>query len=392
MTDYLKEARQIEAEIVSNRRRIHENAEIGFELPKTVETVKQALRSYGYEPEELGGGVTCTCGQGGRTILLRADMDALPQKEESGLPFSCHDGACHSCGHDAHTAMLLGAARILKAHEKELKGTVKFMFQPGEETLRGSQQMIDAGILVNPTVDAAMAMHMNFGPCGSHDLSVGTLGYGKKEMMASADEFRITVKGKATHASTPENGVNALNIAAAIINALQQMITMEFSCDDSTVLAICKLNAGIASNIIPGEAEIMGSTRSFSRENREHVKKRMEEIVKAEAAVWNGEASLEFTVGVDPNVNDEEMAREMSSYAADVMERVVPIHPVRGSEDFANFCRYVPTFFAVLCAGGPEQGYDHPMHDPKMTWDERCLPYGAAVFCRCASGWLENHQ
>jgi amidohydrolase len=392
MTDYFKEAEAIENELISNRRRIHENAELGFDLPKTIETVKQALRSYGYEPQELGGGITCTCGRRGKTLLLRADMDALPQNEESGLPFACRDGACHSCGHDAHTAMLLGAAKLLREHESELGGTVKFMFQPAEELLKGSQSMIDAGILRDPDVDAAMGLHMNFGPCGPHDLRVGTMGYGEKEMMASADEFRITVKGKPSHGSTPEGGVNAVSIAAAIITAAQQMMTLEFSCDDPTVLAFCKLNAGTAANIIPEDAEIMGNIRAFSRGNREHVKKRLGEITESVARTWRGTAELEFTVGTDPNVNDEEMAAEMSLYAEDVMERVVAIKPVRGSEDFANLGKHVPSFFAVICAGGPEQGYEHAMHDPQMTWDEKALKYGTAAFCRCAEGWLANHQ
>ena len=164
MNAYLERAIQLEEEIILNRRHIHKYPELGMELPKTVRFVCEQLRSYGYEPELIGGGVTCTVGNPGRVILLRGDMDALPMQEESGVEYaSVHKGVCHSCGHDTHTAMLLAAAKMLKEKEQELAGTVKFMFQPGEEVIEGAKSMIDAGILDNPKVEAALALHIQFG-------------------------------------------------------------------------------------------------------------------------------------------------------------------------------------------------------------------------------------
>lgn len=223
MNLFLKEAFAMKDNIIENRRYIHENAELGFDLPKTRAFVIKQLTSLGYAPILLGEGITCTIGSGQPVILLRADMDALPQTETSGLDFACQTGACHSCGHDAHTAMLLAAAALLRKHADLLKGTVKLMFQAGEETLLGSRKMLDAGILDYPKVDAAMALHMNFGPCGDYDMHAGSLAYSAHTMMPSADEFRITIKGKASHGSTPYLGVSAASAAANIVVALQQL-------------------------------------------------------------------------------------------------------------------------------------------------------------------------
>lgn len=392
MNRFLEKAKAMQDEIVQNRRFIHKNAELGFDLFKTREYVERALASYGYEVKALGAGLSCTVGSGSPVLLLRADMDALPQTEESGEEFACTTGACHSCGHDAHTAMLLGAAKLLKAHEAELKGTVKFMFQAGEETLKGSQRMIDAGILENPKVDAAMGFHMNFGPCGEHDLHPGTIVYSEGAMLASADEFRITVKGKSSHGSMPFLGVSALSIAANIIVALQQLITLEVPGDETAVMTIGALESGVAANIIPGDAVIRGSFRTHNRDIRDKLVKRVPELAEAIANAWNGTTDFEYVIGVDPNVNNTEMAKEMGKYLAEVAKKVELIKPVLGSEDFANLGRHVPTFFANVCAGDPSDGYSYAMHNPKMRLDENALPYGVAAHCNCAVNWLANHS
>jgi len=392
MHPILEEAMTLKDDMIRIRRQIHENAELAFDLPKTKKVVTDTLCSLGYEPKPLGEGITCTVGQGSPVLLLRADMDALPQTEDSGLPFSCKTGACHSCGHDAHTTMLLAAAKLLKDHESELRGTVKFMFQAGEETLKGSQKMIDAGILENPKVDAAMGLHMNFGPCGDYDLHPGTLVYAAHKMMPSADEFKITVKGQSAHGSTAYQGISAVHAASAIVTALQQLLTLELPSDEQAILSIGSLNSGSASNIIPDEAVITGNFRAYTLHYRQYLQQRVREIAEAIAAAWRAEAQTEYLAGVDPNVNDPDMAAEMGGYAAEVMDKVVVIPPVKGSEDFANLCSHVPTFFANICAGDPSDGYLYAMHNPKATLDEDALPYGAAVHTICALKWLENHQ
>lgn len=396
MNRFLEEAMGIKDEIIQNRRTIHRKPELGFDLPETIAFVKARLESYGYRPELLGGGITCIAGSGNEdepVILLRADMDALPQTEDSGEPFSSqNEGACHSCGHDCHTAMLLGAAEILKRHESELRGTVKFMFQPAEELLQGSQSMIDAGILKNPKVDAAMGFHINTGRCGNYDLHPGTMVFAEEQMMPSADEFHIHVHGKSAHGATAYLGVSAVNIASNIITQLQQMPILETAYNDDVIMSIGSVTSGTASNIVPGEAEIQGNVRTFTQEKREFVKQRISEIASGVAEAWRGTAETEYTVGVAPNVNDPALTQEMKGYLGDVAKRIQIIRPISGSEDFANMGLHVPTFFANVCAGSPEDGYEYAMHNPKMRIDEEALPYGTAAHCQCAFEYLAHHS
>lgn len=392
MHPILQEAMSMKEETIAIRRRIHENAELGFDLPKTSKLVTDTLYAIGCEPKPLGGGITCTIGSGSPVLLLRADMDALPQMEDTNLPFACKSDACHSCGHDAHTAMLLTAAKLLKAHESQLSGTVKLMFQAGEETLLGSQKMIDAGILENPKVDAAMGLHMNFGPCGDFDLHAGTLVYASHQMMPSADEFKITVKGRSAHGSCAFQGISAVSVASAIVAGLQQLPALELPSDEQAILSVGSLHSGNASNVIPDEAVIMGNFRAYNPQYRIFLKTRVSEIAAGIAAAWRAKAVTTYIAGVAPNINDSALAAEMAGYAAEVMKKVEVIPPVKGSEDFANLCSHVPTFFANVCAGSPEDGYTYSMHNPKAILDEDALPYGAAVHVNCAINWLANHK
>lgn len=393
MNRFLEEAMAMKDEIVANRRHIHRRPELGFDLDETIEFVATSLESYGYQPVKLGGGLTCTAGNGGPVILLRADMDALPMTEDSGESFASEKpGMAHTCGHDAHTAMLLGAAKILKAHEDELHGTVKFMFQPAEELLKGSQSMIDAGILNEPKVDAAMGFHINTGKVGPYDVHPGTMVYARGRMMASADEFHIHIHGLSAHGSIAYQGVNAVSIAANIITALQQLPIQASAYNDNVILVIGAVNGGVAANIVPDEATIVGSMRTFEAECRARMKKRIAEVSETIASAWGGTAEVEYVVGVAPNYNNIELADEMASYAEDIMERVEIIDPVSASEDFANLGAYVPTFFANICMGDPSDGYEFAMHNPKMRLDEAGLPYGTAAHCHLAAEWLKHHR
>lgn len=389
--DYLSMAKAIQEELVENRRYLHQHAELGYELPKTKEYVLKQLRSYGYEPVELGGGIVCTCGQGNKTIMLRADMDALPQEEATGLEFACHDGACHSCGHDGHMTMLLGAARLLKENEKELNGIVKFVFQPAEEILSGAKGMIEAGVLKNPKVDVAMGLHLNFGDTGIEFMKPGNIATCSGGMMAGADAFKITVTGGAAHGSTPEKGKNALSAAANIVMALQQMPTLEISCDEPAMISICKMISGTASNVIPDKAVLEGSIRTFETESRNFMKKRLQEISQSVAELWGCQCQTEYLLECGPNVNDENLFKEMTGYCSEIMDRVQTLIPLRGSEDFAAYSEKIPTFFTLLVAGGKEEGYTYAMHDPRATFDENVLQYGVAMLCHCANQWLKNN-
>ena len=389
--NYLSMAEAIQDELIKHRRYLHQNAELGFELPKTKAYVIEQLKSYGYEPKEIGGGIVCTCGSDGKTLMIRADMDALPQDEATGLDFACKDKACHSCGHDGHTAMLLGAAKILKENEANLKGIVKFVFQPAEETLSGAKTLIEAGVLENPKVDAAMGVHLNFGDNGIEHMTPGNMATHIGGMMAGADALKITVKGITAHGSMPEKGKNALSASANIVVAIQQLQTLEVSCDESAMMSICKFVCGTASNIIPDEAVMEGSIRTFTTESRALMKSRLVEISEAIAKMWGCEATVEFPMECGPNVNDEKFSKEMVGYCEEIMERVQELAPLRGSEDFSFYSEKVPTFFSVLCAGGKEEGYNYSMHDPRATFDENALKYGVAMFCHCADRWLSNN-
>ena len=236
----LAEAIEMKDEIVENRRAIHRAPEVGAHLPQTVQFVEEKLRLLGYEPRELGGGVVAelTGEDMGRCILLRADMDALKVKEKTDLPFRSENGSMHACGHDMHAAMLLGAARLLKAHQSELKGTVKLVFQPDEEGFTGAKAMLKAGVLEAPEPQAAMALHVNSGTPS------GLVLCGKGTFMAGCTLFRITVKGVGCHGAMPETGVDPINIAAHIYLALQEITARELPAKTPAIVTMGKFSAG----------------------------------------------------------------------------------------------------------------------------------------------------
>ncbi|WP_417027458.1 M20 metallopeptidase family protein [Baileyella intestinalis] len=393
MNIFLKEAQELQPEIIENRRHIHEDPELGFDLPNTRAFVKERLRACGYEPQELGGGIVCTVGKGSPVLLLRADMDALPQTEESGEIFSSKNpGICHSCGHDGHTAMLLAAAKILKKHEDQLDGTVKFMFEAGEEILSGSRRMIAEGVLENPKVNAAMGLHANIGTADPRRSKPGSFSYCAREAAASADEFHIHITGKAAHSSTPDEGISALSIGVNICSQLEQAVSLNVPADQNFVLAIGVIESGTAANVIPGEAIIKGTLRGYSNEYRASLKKRIEEISRNTAEAWGGTATVSYPIGVSPLINDTDMAREMAGYAEDVCNTVTEIPPLPASEDFAELGQFVPVFFGNIGLGSPEEGYEFSQHNPKLRMDERGLYYGTAVFCNCAFNWLKARK
>ena len=248
MHHFLNRAKELEQELIALRREIHGYAELGFDLEKTHAFVVEKLRSYGYEPKTVGkSGITCTAGSGGKVILLRADMDALPMPEESGLPFAAQNGHCHSCGHDCHTAMLLIAAKMLKEQESELKGTVKFMFQPAEELLAGAAAMVEDGLLENPKVDVALGMHI---AVGMDDTRSGTIRYIPGVASNSGDAIRISIQGHGVHGSKAYLGVDAINIAAHTIIALQEILALEIPSTQPAVVLVGKMEGGSSLSLI----------------------------------------------------------------------------------------------------------------------------------------------
>lgn len=389
MNEY-ERALELKEETIANRRFFHENAENGLHLPETKAFVMKKLKEYGIEPVECGEGVTATIGNGGKVILLRADMDALPMKEESGESFSSKTGAAHACGHDFHAAMLLSAAKILKEEEAELKGTVKLMFQPAEETFQGSKNMLEHGILEEPKVDAALAYHVSPGR-----FPVGLYMYNDKNtMMYSVDGFKITIQGKGSHGAYPQVGVDPINIGVHIHLALQELIARECNPSHSCVLTIGQFEAGTAANIIPDTAVLQGTIRTNEKEARELLVKRMKEVVEKTAEVYRGSATIEMISEVPPLICDSELTKEVVGYMKELeIPNLIP-HPdvsSSASEDFAVIAEKVPSSFLYLSAGYLDERGDYPAHHPKVQFNEEVCPIGAGCLAHCARRWLEEH-
>ncbi len=383
-------ALELKEETVLNRRFFHQNAECGVHMPKAVEYVTAKLREYGLAPRALGEGVTATLGHGGPVLLLRADMDALPMPEESGLPFACPTGTeAHACGHDCHAAMLLTAARMLREREQDLRGTVKFMFQPGEETFEGSRNMIDAGILGDPVPEAALAFHT-----GPGKLPVGLVMYNDATtMMFSTDIFRIDIRGRGGHGAYPHTAVDPINIGVHIHLGLQELIARESDPQKSTLLTVGHFEAGSTANIIPDTAILEGTIRTNDREARDKLLRRIKELSGGIAAAYGGQAECVIVRGVPPLVCDGQVVREMVGY---IREMEIPgFAEYRGiassaSEDFALVAERVPTAFIYLASGFADERGDAPAHNPKVMFNEDVLPVGAACLTHCAIRWLEE--
>ena len=391
--NYFERANELKEELSKDRRYIHENAEVGMELPKACEYVMTKLKEMGYAPKIIGGsGVTATVGnRQGKTILLRADMDALPMKEESGEPFACKSGeAAHTCGHDLHTAMLLGAAKMLKENEKNIKGTVKLMFQPGEEIFKGSKALIEEGILESPKVDAALAYHV-----GPGKMPVGLHMYNDKgTMMYSNDGFKITVHGKGAHGAYPHQSIDPIHIAVQIYLGLEEIIAREVDSSSPCVMTIGKLVAGEANNIIPETAVIEGSIRTTSIENRNLMVSRMKEVACKIAEVYRGSAEVEMISEVPPLICNKEFTKEILSYMSELDvpgQMGVPDIEASASDDFAVILEKVPGAYMFLSAGYPDKDVA-PSHNPKVIFNEEVLPIGAAYLAHCAARWLENNK
>ncbi|MEG0774199.1 M20 family metallopeptidase [Clostridium sp.] len=391
--NYLERANSLQDEMIANRRYLHENAELGMKLPTTVKFVMGKLRAMGYEPKEIcESGVTVSVGKGnGGVILLRADMDGLPIVEESGLPFASTSGHAHACGHDFHAAMLLGAAKMLKENEDQLEGTVKLMFQPGEETFQGAKAMIQAGILENPKVDVALAYHVSAGK-----IPVGVYMYNNEDtMMSSNDGFKITIKGMGSHGAYPHNSIDPINIGIHIYLALQELIAREVDPAESCVLTVGTFISGTAPNIIPETAVIQGTIRTASLKTREFLVRRMQEVAKLIAETYRGSATVEMLSEVSPLICNPEFTNEVIKYMKELPVNGLMGYPkikASASDDFAEILSLVPGAYMFLSAGFPNEENSYQAHNPKVRFNEDVLPFGAAALAHCSTQWLKEHK
>ena len=389
----LEEAEALADDIVADRRWLHEHPEIGFDLPQTTAYVADRLREIGLEPKEIvPGGLVATIGDPsqGRCFMLRADMDALPLREETGLPFASQNGLMHACGHDAHTAMLLGAARILKAHEAELDGCVKLMFQPDEEgtapdEICGNEAMINAGVLEDPHVDAAAAIHLM-----PFDFHLGEVATRPGTGFSSIDDIDIVVHGKGGHGSRPNQLVDPFNIACHIFQGAQNLIARELDPNDQAVITFGAMNGGTAANIVPDDVRMLGTLRTVDEGTRAHLKKRMTAMCEGIAEAFGGSVEVQFLRGVPSVHNDPALTRELIGYMEELTGRPVTIldKPISGSDDMSVISQAVPTAYFVVGTGTEDEGVRYPVHNARVVFDESVFAEGAAMTATMALRWL----
>lgn len=385
--------KELQEELVSIRRELHQIPETGGDLPETKAYIMAKLTEMGipFVENSTDSGLVATIegGKPGKILALRADMDALPITEENDVPYrSRHEGRMHACGHDAHVAMLLGAAKILNEKKEALHGSVKLLFQTDEEGSRGAERLCAEGHLKG--VDAIFGTHI--GTIISKDIPAGTVICSPGCCMASFDKFVIRVKGFGCHGSTPEKGVDPISIASHIVINLHEVVAREIAAVEPAVLTIGHIKGGFAYNVIPSEVLLEGTIRALKEDVRQELAKRIGEITSATAAAFRGEVEYEMIWGAPPVINDAEMARLAADCARDIVgaEKVID-HvdaPNMGGEDFAYYVKQVPGAFMFLSSANPEKNTDVPHHNPKFNVDEDVFWIGSAMFVRIAERFL----
>jgi len=395
---FLDKARGLLPAAVALRRRIHAKPELGVDLPLTTEAVLDGLRGLDLDiarGPSTSGLIVSLSGtkpgtQTGRTILLRGDMDALPMPEQTGLDFASEfPGRMHACGHDAHTAMLVQAVHLLHQHRDELAGTVKFMFQPGEEGHGGARLMIEDGLIdADPKPDAAFALHIWPG------IRAGAILGKPGAMMASADTWAITVKGRGGHASMPQDAIDPIPVAFEIGLALQTLVTRRIDVFDPVVLTCTKVTAGTTYNVIPETAEMLGTLRATSEKARERAHDGIRRVAANIAAAHLCEATVAIKRGYPVTVNDADFVDFARDVATDLLGADNYIDrpaPIMGAEDFSYVLQRMPgcMMFLGVMPDGPD-GHDHvaPCHSNRMILNEDCMAVGIAMHASIAHRFL----
>jgi amidohydrolase len=390
--EILEAAASVHDDVVALRRRIHQHPEIGLTLPRTQAAVLEALDGLGLEVQTGTRTTSVTARltgrRPGRTILLRADMDALPMPEDTGLPFASEvAGAMHACGHDTHVAMLAGAARILARQRDALAGSVVFMFQPGEEGYHGARVMLEEGLLDGAAPPAgAFAMHVTT----RHAAGVITARPGPA--MASGDTIRVVVRGRGGHASAPHDCLDPIPVACEIVQAFQTLVTRGLNVFDPAVLTIAKIEAGTTRNVIPETATLLGTVRTVSEATRTRARDGIRRVAEGIAAAHGAVAEVELTGGYPVTVNDADFAGFVLETAREVLgpERAQPLaHPLMGSEDFSYVLQRVPGAMVNL-GTRPESGPAFPNHSNRMVVNESALTAGVAMHVAVALRFLER--
>ncbi|WP_340014301.1 amidohydrolase [Paenibacillus sp. FSL K6-1318] len=377
-------AEEFAERLITIRRYLHRNPELSGEERETTASIRSWLEEEGVRIADeyvLRTGLVAEVGQGdGPVVALRADIDALPIQEETKLDFASQvDGKMHACGHDAHTAILIGAARLLKQRESTLPGKVRLIFQPSEEKATGARQVIQSGALSD--VRAVFGLH------NKPDLQVGTVGIREGALMAAADGFVVKVEGVGTHAAVPEAGIDPIVVAAHIVTALQAIVSRNVGAQESAVISVTKLHSGTAWNVIPDEAILDGTVRTFDEKVRARIRERFNQVVAGVAAAYGTRATVRWIQGPPAVVNDEALASAAEQVASQIGLNSIRPLPSPAGEDFSFYQKEVPGLFLFLGTSGPNE-----WHHPGFDVDERALPLGAHLLAALAEQALQNVQ
>ncbi|MFW5897890.1 MAG: M20 metallopeptidase family protein [Halanaerobium sp.] len=385
-------AAEIEDKVIKIRHQIHQNPELSFQENETAALAAAEMRKLGFEVREniFGTGVTATfknsSNSEAKTLLIRADMDALPVEEKNELDYkSQKPGVMHACGHDGHTAILIGTAAVLREMAQEFNGNLKFLFQPGEETSGGAQGMIEEGVLKNPDVDAALGLHL----WGS--TPEGVVEYKSGPFMASPDRFDLKIIGRGGHAARPQNTIDPIPIGAEIISALQTIVSRRIDPLDSAVISVCNFEAGSTHNVIPDQAVLKATVRSLTAEVRDELAASIEKVIKNICDIYGADYELNYIYGYPPVVNDPQLTQILAAAA----EKVIGKNRVRekekaemGGEDFSYFGREVPAAFYFLGIAPEGEIINH--HQSDFRFDDSVLKDGVAVMAQAALDFFNS--
>lgn len=375
----LKEALKIKDQIIAWRRDFHMHPELGYEEERTSKIVEEHLKEWGYRTKRVGTGIIADIGKEGKTVALRADMDALPVQEENDVPYKSRvSGKMHACGHDAHTAMLLGASKIIAEHKEELPNKVRLIFQPAEEGGNGALKMIEDGALKG--VDAIFGLHVWM------ELPSGIVGIREGPFMAGVGRFDIEIEGKGGHGASPHETIDPVPIAAQVILAFQTIISRNLTPLESGVVSVGTIKAGEAFNVIPERVYMNGTYRFFTQETKKLIEKRIEEVLKGIVIANNASYKLKIEEVAPPTINDSSMASLTKRVAQKLGLKVEEVPKSMGSEDFSFYLQKVPGAFIALGIRNEEKRIIYPHHHPKFNVDEEVLPLGTALEVGLAFG------
>lgn len=380
MADFVQEAEQLFEYTRSLRRDFHRHPELGFQEIRTAGIVARELNGLGLEVStgiaETGVVAILEGLRPGPVVLARFDMDALPIVEETGAPYASENpGVMHACGHDGHTAIGLTVARLLKEHQDEMSGAVKFVFQPAEEGQGGAERMVAEGVLESPKPDLTLSLHL------WNNETLGWLGVVPGPMMAAADEFTVRISGKGGHAALPNLTVDPVIAAAQMITALQSIASRNVSPLESAVVSVTSLHAGEAFNVIPSQAELKGTVRTFEPEVRDTVLAHFDKVAEGIAAAFGCQISVDMVRVTPPLINDAEITSRVQQVARQLLPEnpLVTDYRTMGSEDMAFMMEQVPGTYFFVGSANPVRGLDATHHHPRFDFDEAALPKAVAL-------------